>query len=1346
MDSKDYNNKRVIMKNYLTALLLNFLAFQGFAQITVLENSAERFTFTWKINGIDTTSKVVKGVQYNVLTFKGQNSVINDQNSISLPAYSLFLGVPQRGNVEMSLIPGEVSNLQLPNPLHENGNNRNNEYYFLYSPWISDPVYSYFGDYRTAQFLVRPVQYDPVSKVCKILLSGTVTLTFPQSSKRVSSKKSFPMLSSIVKNYDVAQYWQGIDGLKKKKAENYPIPRNTKMWTFKIGDGNSDLREGTTKENGLIKITGKKLIQLFGPGAVTINSIALFGSNKFALSEEVPDLGEIPHGIKDIPLVWQDDNKNGLVDSSDYCLTYATGTSDWRYDTGEFVYQVNRYSDYRTYWLVQKTTGASGMPAFSQPTELSIDTLDNFTNYAYYKNSALPSEESEEGVLRWMWKKFTTAQPYFQTAISDLPLLDPAFPGIINCNFFPGGSDFKISLGNTGSDSVVCNSCNDSIVINNWDRKIMTFEYTSTNKNAHAELHDITVKFKSKSKLDLVNQKFTLFSSSDSGIVTYRLSGLSNKKVYVVRIDTNEELSLVGAPENDSVFTWSDSGDIGVRYFISSESAINEISNFDYVSTVTPSSKYAYTDLRNISNKTDFLIITHPDFMSQSIELAAHKNKIGYSYPCVVDINDIYKHFSGGSKDPTAIRNFVSYIKRNWDAGTQFFYIVLMGIGHYDPKNYLTKEIDFIPIYQSRYGDLDEDYYCRILATTDTSQQLLDKKRPQYSIGRIPCRNKSEASAVVNKIVEMEDPSRMDPGPWRNRALFIADDDMQGDNYDQIAHHTSSDKVTNLIESNWPSIEMNKVYLFDYESDAAKEKPGAKQAIINGFNNGVAYVNYFGHGADVLWADEHVFRLEDIPALNNQKHYPLVSSFSCSVGKFDKPGQVCLSGALVTASASGAAAAISSTRVAYATTNENLAVSFYNQLFKQPSTNSIGAALYLARMNINEPNYAILGDPSLQFVNPSRSITLDIYDDSTGMRIDTLKAFQSVKVKGKVLQNGIVDNGFGSTGNKAIVNISLFNPNDSASRKDGVNREVRYLLPGKPVFVGKLAVQNGVFEQNILIPRSVAFNKKGVKLAGMAWIEGSSISAVGANDSSLIFNGYVQLNSNDTLGPQISIRPVYDDNLMNVSNVVLKDGIVSSLPTKFEIELYDPSGIDVANSGPDEGLTMEIPGGLAKSNINHKFAFKEGDFKQGKAVLDLQKNSLKEGTYDLNVSASDLIGNVSKQKFSLVITPGNDLQLDQVFNFPNPFRMNELTKFYFFHSNTSSENANASVTIKIYSLSGRLLRVFTNARNGVVWDGRDQAGTLLSPNVYLYQVTAKSSVLQKTVKSKVKKIVIHPPR
>ena len=143
-----------------------------------------------------------------------------------------------------------------------------------------------------------------------------------------------------------------------------------------------------------------------------------------------------------------------------------------------------------------------------------------------------------------------------------------------------------------------------------------------------------------------------------------------------------------------------------------------------------------------------------------------------------------------------------------------------------------------------------------------------------------------------------------------------------------------------------------------------------------------------------------------------------------------------------------------------------------------------------------------------------------------------------------------------------------------------------------------------------------------------------------------------------------------------------------------------------------------------------------------------EEDALKPGTYDMVVTARDLIGNLSKSRFTLEVTDWDELKFDHVLNFPNPMRMGKETRFYC-HSNYTAQEYygnDVQLTIKIYTLGGRLLRVIRDARNGERWDGRDERGTLLPPDVYLYRFIGEDYGQKKTVKSKIMKLVILPPR
>jgi hypothetical protein len=270
------------------------------------------------------------------------------------------------------------------------------------------------------------------------------------------------------------------------------------------------------------------------------------------------------------------------------------------------------------------------------------------------------------------------------------------------------------------------------------------------------------------------------------------------------------------------------------------------------------------------------------------------------------------------------------------------------------------------------------------------------------------------------------------------------------------------------------------------------------------------------------------------------------------------------------------------------------------------------------------------------------------------------------------------------------------------------------------------------------------FKKPGAKILAYSWQGFDN----GIGYKHILFDGTDSIGSYDTIGPTIALRPLYDDQDASAattakSTVPLISGkIQATLPFKCEVNVFDSSGIDVVGTGPDEGLSIEIEGVLSKQNINNKFRFDGGDYRKGNATIEFSEGELRAGTYTLWASAQDLAGNVTRQKFTLEVAQTQDLAINHVFNYPNPVKMGQSTAIYF----DLSKKTGVTSTIKIYSMAGKLLRVFSSTYSGQIFNCRDEVGNALGPNVYLYQLIAEESGSQKTVKSKIQKLLIHPPR
>ena len=81
-----------------------------------------------------------------------------------------------------------------------------------------------------------------------------------------------------------------------------------------------------------------------------------------------------------------------------------------------------------------------------------------------------------------------------------------------------------------------------------------------------------------------------------------------------------------------------------------------------------------------------------------------------------------------------------------------------------------------------------------------------------------------------------------------------------------------------------------------------------------------------------------------------------------------------------------------------------------------------------------------------------------------------------------------------------------------------------------------------------------------------------------------------------------------------------------------------------------------------------------------------------------------------------------ELDITEVFNYPNPF--SESTVFSFNFGATASNSK-----FNIYTISGRLIKTIEFegkfGYNEVDWDGMDAQGNLLANGVYLYKVIAQ---------------------
>jgi hypothetical protein len=662
------------------------------APVKVIENSPSRLILSWELPGFDTaTVSSPRGLVTRV-SFDGGYAYIGDSGAALLPVYMLHAGVPPQGAVSVSVEPEELSVIRLSRPL-ERGEGVSEPPAFIFSSqWAGGPFYNMVRDYRVANIALRPVRDMGQGRV-QLLKRARVVIDFPAAPHSGASWEPRGdyerMAGRLLLNFRVAQGWQDRRGLRRglrkaadaRDAHPFSFDGGMRLATFRVGDGNRGNSETSTEENALIRIGGKRIREIFGAGVRT-GQVALYASAKGEMALEVPPEGGIPSGVFEVPLLRYDLDGDGAVGDGDYFIAYVSGASDWSYDAGkeEFTFtggQINRYDDRRTYWLALKS-GAAGMPmgVFAQPAAVGgaaaggAAIRDYFENNIYLRTPQALSESSGFGGLDWSWIRFTLSR-----ADTAMPL---NLPGIgasdsVSVRFWTGGSYPGSYIDAFLDADAVCSSCAGGawssvggrdknprdLIIRHANSNINNLD-AAQQKRVFYELNGAHIRYNRPLVISADAGKLEIFSSRERGLARYRLAkagGAAGSLAYIVRVPLDErEVALVDTVRGPEC-VFSDTGGLGVRYMAVFEKDIvdysDSLSAFD--NRRAAGGEYQIRDLRDLSGRADYLIITHENFLDAALKLAAHKAFMGFAHPRVVMLGDVLDQFGGGNMDPAAL-------------------------------------------------------------------------------------------------------------------------------------------------------------------------------------------------------------------------------------------------------------------------------------------------------------------------------------------------------------------------------------------------------------------------------------------------------------------------------------------------------------------------------------------------------------------------------------------------------------------------------------------------------------------------------------------------------------------
>ncbi|WP_379969143.1 type IX secretion system sortase PorU [Epilithonimonas sp. UC225_85] len=793
----------------------------------------------------------------------------------------------------------------------------------------------------------------------------------------------------------------------------------------------------------------------------------------------------------------------------------------------------------------------------------------------------------------------------------------------------------------------------------------------------------------------------------------------------------------------------------------------NEFTAFKSSAAYEPSfvGKIDNQDLSSLKN-VDYLIITQPVYFSQAQRLASyHQSKNGYNVQ-IVDVNKIYNEFSSGSKDITAIRDFVT--KLNSPLGS-LKYVFLLGDTSYDFKNRVANNTDVIPSYQSENSaDVKSSYVTDDYFVMTKPQTVVDLSQvPDLPIGRLPADNLQEAKVMIDKVLAYNNAlsGQSNPfGEWRMKLDFVADDDFEGADvpagipgpFHYLVEYAISQ---NFSATNKPEYNIRKLYLDAFPavtSAGGPRYPQVNQAISNDVGNSLNLF-YFGHGGINGWAQERILTSTEVVGFNNftpvYSRFPFVSTITCEFTLWDEPSTNSTGEQLIKLSTGGAATMVTSSRAISVDYGRKFTPIFTKNLFALISDDfmSIG----MAHLNARKEYYSypvsgygsssdplrvnFLGDPAMKMSRPKRFLKIDNIETPVPGKI---RALDFVKITGKVNKaDGSLDNTFNG---RVVINIFDKKIKKTTLNNDNVpemNPKMTYEEEPSPIVKASGKVDKGIYTVEFYVPKDINYEVGNGRILGYA--ENFIDAKTNAYD---VFTNQVQSVGDINPDGINDSEPPAANLYMNNTNFA-NGGITDQNPMLLAC-VKDNFGINSTGAGIGHDITFVLDGDVVNTtSVNDYFSSGDGNGCNNTALNDYQKGSvtfplkgLSPGEHQLVFKVWDINNNSATSTLNFVVKDESEkkLTVNRLLNWPNPFTNKTYVQF--------EHNCDdiLDVNVQIYTITGKIVRTlstsisaepflqgFRTPRQAIEWDGKDDFGDTVAKGTYIFKIFARSQNQEK---------------
>lgn len=1025
------------------------------------------------------------------------------------------------------------------------------------------------------------------------------------------------------------------------------------------------------------------------------------------------------------------DGGDGVFNGNDYFLFYAPGPDIWLKDSlnKRFRHQKNIYSKQSYYFL---TIGGSGLrvqvqpgqgnPTFSVTTfderyyhELdSINFLSSGKEWFGEELSGLPGHSFSQNFTIPINNAVVTQQGFL---IANSIARSVGVGSSINVTV-NGASALQQNIPATGNTSLdlFARSSKDSGSFNPSNNLSITFTFLPGGINAQGWIDWYEI-FCRRNLIASENEQlmFRDWNSVSTGsIAEFHLQNAGSYQVWDVTNTVHPVMMTTTSNGTEMVFT-NNAGSlheyIGFSAKFLSPAVIGKINN---------------QNLHN-SSFADMLVIAHAPLIQQAQRLALFHQQRDNLKVAVVTADQVFNEFASGSPDPTSIRDFIKmyYDKAGTDTTKRPKYVLLFGDASFDYKDRLKNNTNFVPCYQSNtsldpINSYTSDDFFGFLAdngdiNSGTVTNLLD-----IGIGRIPAQSAAQATAYVDKLFRYHSAAGL--GPWRNQQTFIADDK------DFNLHFSDAEVITATAATVNPLFLQDKIYLDAYQLEstpAGSRYPDVNKAINNQIQNGTLIWNYNGHGSYRRLAEEVILEQDIVDTWNNENRLPLFITATCDFAPYDNPTISSLGENILLRNKTGAIALMTTTRLVFAYSNRIMNRNYLQAAlqFKPDGTYpSLGEAVkaaknftYQTQSDItNNRKFTLLGDPAMTLAYPKMRVqTTQVNGKAVSNQPDTLKALDRYTVSGNItdLQGNALNN-FNGT-----VYITVFDKAQTISTKGNDPQSIKenFQVQRSQLFKGKVKAENGVFTFGFIVPKDINYQLGNGRISYYA--DNGQTDANGSYINLMV--GGSQGTSSDNTGPVIKAY-LNDEKFVSGS-------IVNETPVLL-LKLSDSSGINIVGTGIGHDITAILDGDQKNTYVlNDFFESDLNSYQQG--LVRFQMPALTEGIHSLTIKAWDVANNSSEAIIEFRVYKKQNLTLNHVLNYPNPFTTK--TTFWFEHNRP---NEDLRVTIQVFTISGKLVKSIRqtintngNRSSDIEWNATDDYGDKLARGVYIYQLRVTST-------------------